>query len=194
MGEVLKLDRSLAVARAMSVVNSGIYRLGRGHGNNPRAASPLDRDGLCDCSNFHHWAIGLCMDMPDAYLNTDGVLFDAYGVKRGGGGTTPPRRYFEPVGHDDVALPGDTYVRGGKFELNASGILVRTHPGHIALVVRVDEDFDRSKPLKDQYEKIHIVHCSTFGKHHNPPAIRETNAHAFAGSGYLCRYRHFTLA
>lgn len=55
----------LRLLRALSAVGTGRYRLGRG-GFDPRAASPLDKDGLVDCTGFVAWCLMMRRDQVNA--------------------------------------------------------------------------------------------------------------------------------
>src|SRR6185369_3844953 len=56
-GDVMNVSEALA--RARSMIGKGIkYKLGRG-GLNPAAPTPADKAGLCDCSGFVCWCLGL---------------------------------------------------------------------------------------------------------------------------------------
>lgn len=115
---------SLAVARALSCVGHGVYKLGAG-GRNPEMPSPFI-GGLCDCSGFAlAWCQGLDRYQPGRidgdYLWTDGVYADAKG----------PRRMFAEVALDHTQL-GDCVVYRGSRTLGIR------HPGHCGVIVAIN--------------------------------------------------------
>ncbi len=138
-----------AVARARRHVGTGRYGLGRG-GRHPEAVTPFDRDGLCDCSGYQSWALGLDRYQPGAiggdWISTDAIVRDATG----------PRRMFRAVELVD-ARPGDLVVYGGK---HVGGVRVRI--GHVGMIVAPGAT----------WEAIRVVHCHG-GK---APAVSESDA------------------
>ena len=114
----------VAADRARSQVGTGRYRLGKG-GRRPLAPSPLDAAGLCDCSGFASWCLGLDRYQPGRiegdWISTTSIYRDATG----------PHQLFVADALAD-ARPGDlvvypsTYLRG-----------VRTGIGHVGVIVGV---------------------------------------------------------
>ena len=184
--------RAEAVYQAIKYRGQGRYKIGRGNGNRPWMDSPLDGNGLCDCSNLVHWLIGCVLNQGQhGYFNTDGMLYDAYGVTRYGTKAQAPNRMFIPVPAGENPLPGDILVRGGKFKRDEDGHLERVRAGHTGLVSQVYPRFSRGDDFTEEgYKHLRVVHCSTFGAN-IPPAIRETDASFWRGRGYLIRYLHF---
>ena len=138
-----------AVARARQHVGTGRYGLGRG-GRKPDAVTPFDRDGLCDCSGYASWALGLDRYQPGAiggdWISTDAIVRDATG----------PRRMFRAVELID-ARPGDLVVYGGR---HVGGVRVRI--GHVGMVVEPGATWEATR----------VVHCHG-GK---APAVSESSA------------------
>ena len=121
------------VARALSVVGQGRYRLGKG-GRRPANLTPFDAAGLCDCSGFAAWSMGLDRYQPGRiagdWISTDAIVADAQG----------PGRMFAVVGRltagglDRPAgwQPGDLVVYPGRRVLGR-----RVAIGHVGVVVAV---------------------------------------------------------
>lgn len=184
------MTRLQALARAIAWREQGIYDIGHGNGNHPDADTPLDAAGKCDCSNLVHWIIGSVLNRgKNGYYNTDGMLYDAYGLKRGGGKDKAPQRVFTTFEGD--AQPLDLIVSPGTYEMR-NGKLYRVHAGHTGIVTQVMPRYSREMSFEGEgYSLLRFVHCSTFGTK-KPPAIRETDGRPWRTNGYLMRYKDFT--
>ena len=182
--------RDRAVVLAIQWRGAGTYRIGRGSGNHPNRPSPLDPQGRCDCSNLVHWCLGSVLSRGSlGYFNTDGMLADSHGLKRGGGKGRANRRVFTDFEGD--AEPGDLLVRPGVYEWTG-GKLVRKRAGHVGIVTQVERGYSRELDfLAEGHKLLRVVHCSTFGTR-VPPAIRETDARAWRRTGYLVRFKEFS--
>lgn len=149
-----------AVRRALSVENTGRYKLGAG-GRDPSAPTPLDAAGLCDCSGFLAWAWSEPRrDSADGedeidgdWLNTTALYLDARG----------PQRFVREIAAPHV-LPGDALVyRGG---------LPDQPVGHIGIVV--------ARPaIVTRFADVEVIHCHS-GK---PPAIERATGRIWESHG-----------
>ena len=113
-----------AATRALSVVGQARYKLGKG-GRKPRALVPWDAEGLCDCSGFASWCLGLDRYQPGRiegeWISTTSIYRDATG----------PHRMFAAVALED-ARPGDLVVYPSTYRAG-----VRTGIGHVGVIVNV---------------------------------------------------------
>ena len=118
----VSLTGAEVVARALSVVGQGRYRLGKG-GRRPANPTPFDAAGLCDCSGFAAWSMGFDRYQPGRiagdWISTTSLYNDATG----------PRRMFGAVELAAVQ-PGDLVVYPSRYRLG-----VRTSIGHVGVVV-----------------------------------------------------------
>lgn len=105
-----------AVRRALSVVGTGRYHLGRG-GRRPGNSTPLDAAGESDCSGLVSWALGLDRYQPGRiggdWISTASMVRDAMG----------PRQMFAPVALAD-AVPGDVVTYKATIGVGHCGVIV----------------------------------------------------------------------
>ena len=190
----LPITRERALWRAVESRGLGTYGLGRGHGNDPRAKSVLGPLGLIDCSNAVHYWIGSVLDQSPwggLYLNTDGLVRDAFGILIGDSAEAPrrepPRRTsVRPLEDGEPVLPCDLVVRRGVYEW-VTRRWVRTAPGHVELVSQVLPGYDRERHIETA-DKLLAIGAALRGG--DPPSIRETDCWDLRYA-YLMRYLHF---
>ena len=181
-----------AVANALAQVGTGVYGLAKGAGI--WAQSPLDEDGLCDCSHFVCWDLGVAMKNPGRwYLNTDGMVADAFKLAHPGGPIVGfgPQEVFIPVPAGEAPRPGDVVVKQGVWVRVEDPVTkkyrwIRKRPGHTGLIVAVADDFERGNQDDNVWcEDVQVVHCATHRR--GRPAIRQSDATAWRWDGFLLR-------
>ena len=180
-----------ALYNAIASRELGDYHLGAGNGNDPFAPSPFE-NGQADCSNWVHWIIGCVLNQQPfkgPYLNTDGIVLDAYGAKYGGAvSTTPKHLMFVPVPAGESPSVCDLVVSPGTWYQDATGAWKRSVPGHVGLISQIMPTYQRSMPFNTEgYKHLRAIHCNAGAA----PAVDETNAAPWRNRGYLCRYRFF---
>lgn len=152
----------LIALRAFSQVGRPIkYKLGAG-GREPLALSPADHDGLCDCSGFVSWCVGLDRYQPRSlllvkfnggWISTSAIVFDALHPRSESGWFT---RIERPELGCVVAYP-DT----GKGKAKKQG-----HTGIVSAF-----NFAGPGSLK-------VIHCSSSNSRRGP-AVQETRGEFF---------------
>jgi hypothetical protein len=149
------------VLRAYHAIGQGIgYGLGHG-GMHPDDELPT-RDGLCDCSGFALWCLGLCRHRKDdQWMDTSWIVDDAQ----------KEHLEFQRVGWK-AAKPGMLVVYGDRKD--ATG---RTRQGHVGIITA-------SNPVNGPMAVVHCSHgnASVFGD-----AIHETGPEAWATRGIVVR-------
>lgn len=173
-------SRADAVARAISLLGQGRYKLGGGA--DVTAPSPFDTEGnrfpgYCDCSGFTSHVTGHARDQGKREYNTDAIVRDAK--------TT--RALYRVVARAEVVLPGDLLVYPGIFDLDDDPD--RDVPGHIGIIVEVRPEFVRLG--EEWWEDVEVIHCSP-RKQRALGAIRQTDATLWASRGYFVRPLHYT--
>ncbi len=178
--DVLAAGAAIA-ARATSALSPLVdYRLGAG-GRDPASPTPADDEGLCDCSGYVAWCLGISRKVKvpayvrfnGGWLSTDGMVHDALTV----GGI------LDQVPNDDDAIPGDVVVYGNGPRVGHCGVVIRTATRGATYPV---QKWDPTKP-RDYWE---IAHCAAGA----PPghAIRITGWERFARGAttavHLLRY------
>ena len=115
---------AMVACRALSALTCEVdYRLGAG-GREPDSTTPADDEGLCDCSGYVAWCLGISRKVTQpayvrfngGWLSTDGMVHDALTV----GGI------LDQVPSDDDAIPGDVVVYGNGSRIGHTGVIVRT--------------------------------------------------------------------
>lgn len=146
-----------AIARARSVVGKGCqYGLGHG-GFDPKRSAPWDDEGLCDCSGFVAWCLGVSRWLKD----------DPFYKKLNGGWLETSAIYRDsetPYGHFALVQPehariGDLLVYGDRKD---SGGKMRQ--GHVGIC----SDIGSKGPLL-------VIHCSRGNQRKLGDAIQETD-------------------
>ena len=157
------------VARALSVVGQGRYRLGKG-GRRPANLTPFDAAGLCDCSGFAAWSMGLDRYQPGRiagdWISTDAIVADAQG----------PGRMFAVVGRLTAAgldrpagwQPGDLVAYPGRRALGR-----RVAIGHVGVIVEVGATIAACR----------VCHCAASGR----VAVRVSDGRPWAARGIVVR-------
>lgn len=135
------------------------YGLGHG-GRDPKASTPADAEGKCDCSGAVCYAYGMDRLTDDPfYEQQTGGWINTAAMKRD---ARDPRGLFDLV--TGPARPGDAFVFGP-----GNG---RAY-GHTGIITAVDA---QGRPTK-------VAHCS--GAHSSPRAIRETGPEVFLRNGAI---------
>lgn len=176
--ESIPLVREEVVARAVSLVGTGVYELGCG-GRNPAAASPFaasrrGRPGrvYVDCTGFTSWCLGhdRVQDLgedTETWYDTAGVFNDAQ---------AKPYLMYAPIPRDEQVLVGDVIVYPDS---------KTRKQGHIGIITRVDSRFKRL--AKGWPDLLDITHASTGGR----VAVRTSTARLWAErGGSILRYIH----
>lgn len=158
-----------ALARARGMVGHGVYRLGAG-GMNPGAGAPFSLSGLCDCSGFLAWCMGVSRktDHPlyeqwnGGWLETSAIVRDIEMLSTG---------MFLRV-REDVVQPGDVAVWGDRGK----------RQGHVGIVSAVQSSIDKPRVKR-------VIHCSKGNERIFGCAVAETNADLFyANKAIFGRY------
>lgn len=159
-------------ARALSVRDTGRYRLGAGP-RDPNAPTPLNEHGECDCSAYVFWLWRRLKRLPAGItaagyseVNTNAMVADAQGKQR--------VVALVPVGAE--VKVGDAVVYGG---LTVAG--VRLKIGHTGGIVGVPAGWS----YKDTASlgALRISHCNGGPA----PAIDESNGRLWAKRGIVVR-------
>lgn len=159
-GIPLEQQPGAAVERALSAVGKPI-RYGLGHGGmHPEDAQPT-RDGLCDCSGFAMWALGLSRFDGAVWWDTTRIMHDAQ----------HERTRFQSQDWL-AAAPGDLVVYGDSRD--AAG---NARQGHVGVVSVVDSN----GPLR-------VVHCSKGNDTVFGFAVCETGPEKFRARGIVARH------
>lgn len=162
------------VTRAHAHVDTGCYRLGGGI-DDPTAASPIDRDGEIDCSQWLLWLwrrrkrlpIGLrCAGYGS--INTTAIYADAKGK----------REFFTEVPIGAEVQVGDGVVYPGLYDGGT-----RKLAGHCGGVISIPIGFYYRNTAALAYLTISHANAGV------PPAIDETNGRPWARKGIVVRLR-----
>lgn len=142
---------SKLVTRARSVVNSNIaYKLGEG-GNKPSLSLPTD-NGLCDCSGFVCWVLGLSRQTKIPYYKNFGGWIYTDSMEADVNATAG---IFDRLLRPE---PGCIVVYGAKEKI-----------GHVGLVSEVVNE-----------KMVKVIHCSSGNnKNFNGHSIQETTPAVF---------------
>ena len=162
------------VTRACAHVDTGRYKLGGGI-DDPEAASPIDREGEIDCSQWLLWLWRRHKRLPGGLrcagygqINTTAMYADAKGK----------HEFFIEVPVGSEIQVGDGVVYPGLYDGGT-----RLMAGHCGGVLGIKPGFRYARTADLAFLTISHANAGV------PPAIDETNGRAWAKHGIVVRLR-----
>lgn len=174
----MTIDTADFLARTKRSLNTGRYKLGGGS-LNPSSPTPLDKNGVCDCSAYVFWTWGRSKVLPKGVtaagygtVNTTAMVADAKGKQQ----------VVSLVKIGDEVKVGDAVVYGGIYKTDpVTKKQKRAQPGHTGVVVAIPSGWTYTDTAA--LGLLRISHCNAGPA----PAIDETSGRIWARAGIVVR-------